>query len=231
MMQAAQPMIRVMLVDDQAATRAGFMMMLALADDIRVTMQASNGAVALEQLRSSRNHLPDVILMDVRMPVMDGIEATGIITREFPDIKVILLTTYDQDDYALAGVDHGAIGFLLKDATPERLCADVHAAYRDGAVFIPRIQRLFLDRQRRDLANMSERDAMRERFHTLTRREFEVARLVAEGLENADIAETMVLEVSSVRKMVSRILPKLGVHDRTQIAVAWYKARMGDIAA
>lgn len=224
-----KPIIRVMLVDDQTATRAGFAMMLAATDDIRVTMQAANGATAIRQLRHASTPLPEVALMDVRMPTMDGIEATGRITREFPSIRVLLLTTYDQDDYALAGVARGAVGFLLKDATPEQLCAGIRAAWRGDAAFIPRIQRLFLDRQRRDLAATTRTDAIRARFRTLTPRELEVARLVADGLENADIARTLVIEVTSVRKTISRILPKLDVHDRTQIAVAWYKARMDDI--
>lgn len=224
-----RPMIDVMLVDDQTAARANFMMMLAVSDDIRVVAQASNGASALQMLRAGTTQLPDIILMGVRMPVLDGIAATGTITREFPQIKVLLITAHDQDEYALAGVEQGAVGFLLKDTTSEQLRSDIHTAYHHGAVFSPRVQRLLLDMHRHNSIRSVEIDGLRARFRLLTKREFAVARLVAEGMTNADIARTLILEVPSVRKTISRILPKLGVHDRTQIAVSWYKARMDEI--
>lgn len=230
MQPTSSPTINVMLVDDQRPARIGFMMMLQHAEDIVVTAQASDGAMALEFLRRNPQQLPDIVLMDVRMPFMNGIEATGLITSEFPSIKVLILTTYDEDAYALDGVMHGAVGFLLKDATPETLCAEVHAAYRDGAYFIPRIQKLFLDRYAMSREAVSLNALRRSRFFTLTPREYDVAKLIAAGKDNTDIARELVIEVASVRKTVSRILPKLGVYDRTQIAVAWYEACMDQLS-
>lgn len=138
MKDARDDIIKVMLVDDMRGARTGFMMMLNNDPNIIVSSQAADGAQAIEFLRQSPQQLPDVILMDVRMPVMDGIEATGIIKEQFSQIQILILTTYDEDDYAFDGLARGASGFLLKDATPKQLRDAVHAVYNGDAVLTPK---------------------------------------------------------------------------------------------
>lgn len=176
--------IRVMLVDDMRGARTGFMMMLNNAPDIIVSCQAADGAQAIGYLRESPHQLPDVILMDVRMPVMDGIEATGIIKEEFPQIRILILTTYDEDDYAFDGLARGASGFLLKDATPRQLRDAVHAVYNGDAILTPRITGEVINRGVRTISDNARIKLLRGLFNSLSKREHEVAELVATGLSN-----------------------------------------------
>mgnify|MGYP000856540807 CR=1 FL=1 len=223
-------MTRVMVVDDQRLTRLGIALMLRRDPDTELVAEARDGREALEKLDSlslRRQLMPDVVLMDVRMPRLDGIDATRLVTARYPQIRVLVLTTYDQDDYAFAALAAGAAGFLLKDATVRQLCDAVHAVARGDAVLTPRITGELI---RRAAASPifggvggTGSSAVCE---TLTPRERQVAALVAEGMSNAEIAEKLVIEVASVRRYVSRILTKTGLRDRVQIAVAWHRADM-----
>ena len=216
--------IRVMLVDDMRGARTGFMMMLNNAPDIIVSCQAADGAQAIGYLRESPHQLPDVLLMDVRMPVMDGIEATGIIKEEFPQIRILILTTYDEDDYAFDGLARGASGFLLKDATPRQLRDAVHAVYNGDAILTPRITGEVINRGVRTISDNARIKLLRGLFNSLSKREHEVAELVATGLSNQEISERMFIETASVRRTVSRVLAKMHMRDRVQIVIAWYQA-------
>ena len=221
-------MISVMIVDDQRYERLGIAMMLKGTRDVRIVAQVENGREAVDALAeaaASGGDMPDVVLMDVRMPVMDGIDATRIITRAHPDVRVLVLTTYDQDDYALGGLSAGASGFLLKDVTSAELADAVCAVAGGDAVLTPRVTREVLGRcfPSSPLAPGGTRDPEGS-FSSLTPREAEVASLVADGLSNAEIAERLVVEPASVRRYVSRILAKTGLRDRVQVAVAWVRA-------
>ena len=223
------PRIAVMLVDDQRLARIGFALMLRKAPDIDVIAEAGNGQEALDllaQRASSYQELPDVVLMDVRMPQVDGIEATRRITQSHPSVKVLVLTTYDEDDYAFGALAAGASGFLLKDVRTPQLIAAVHAVADGDAILTPRITRQVIDRGIPRALPVEQRERVRELFATLSPREADIARLIADGLSNVEIAERLVLQQASVRRNVSRILTKLNLRDRVQIAVEWHKSGM-----
>lgn len=229
MKDARDDIIKVMLVDDMRGARTGFMMMLNNDPNIIVSSQAADGAQAIEFLRQSPQQLPDVILMDVRMPVMDGIEATGIIKEQFPQIQILILTTYDENDYAFDGLARGASGFLLKDATPKQLRDAVHAVHNGDAVLTPRITGEVLNRGVRPISDNTRIKLLRSLFDGLSKREREVAELVAAGLSNQEIAERLFIETTSVRRTVSRILARMHMRDRVQIAIAWYQSGLDQI--
>lgn len=221
--------IKVMLVDDHRFARAGFSLMLAKSATVTVIAEAANGQIALHTLATrSRNRepLPDVILMDVRMPVMDGIEATRRITVKYPTIKVLVLTTYDEDDYAFGALAAGASGFLLKDVRATQLIAAVQSVSQGDAILTPRITRRVLERSLPHTPSSAQQQSRQKMFAQLTPREFDIARLIADGLSNAEIAHKLFLQPASVRRNVSRILVKLHLRDRVQIAVEWYKSGM-----
>lgn len=223
-------MISVMVVDDQRYERLGLALMLRGAEGIRIVAQAENGREAVDALAAaSGDEMPDVVLMDVRMPMMDGIDATRIITRAHPGVKVLVLTTYDQDDYALGGLSAGTSGFLLKDVTSAELADAVRAVSSGDAILTPRITRKVLGRRFPSSPLASPRGSApthKGSFSSLTPREAEVASLVADGFSNAEIAERLVVEPASVRRYVSRILAKTGLRDRVQVAVAWVRAKV-----
>ena len=217
-----------MIVDDQRYARLGLALMIRKAPDLHVVAEAGDGQETLEVLEGLNRStgLPDVVLMDVRMPGMDGISATRAMARRFPTVKVLVLTTYDEDDYAFGGLSAGASGFLLKDVRSRDLCQAVRAVASGDAVLTPRITHEVLERGvgRVDLDERSLELAAR--FRSLTQRERETCRLVADGLSNAEIAGRLFIEPASVKRSVTRILAKLGMRDRVQIAVGWYKAKM-----
>ena len=212
----------VMIVDDQRYARLGLALMIRKAPDLHVVAEAGDGQEALEVLeRLNRSTgLPDVVLMDVRMPGMDGISATRAMARRFPTVKVLVLTTYDEDDYAFGALEVGASGFLLKDVRAAQLAQAVRAVAQGDAVLTPRVTKELIARG----VPRALPGVQRERFGALTPRELDVARLIAEGMSNEEIAERLVLQPASVRRNVSRILAKLHLRDRVQIAVAWYKS-------
>ena len=211
-----------MIVDDQRYARLGLALMIRKAPDLHVVAEAGDGQEALEVLeRLNRSlGLPDVVLMDVRMPGMDGISATRAMARRFPTVKVLVLTTYDEDDYAFGALEVGASGFLLKDVRAAQLAQAVRAVAQGDAVLTPRVTKELISRG----VPRALPGVQRERFGALTPRELDVARLIAEGMSNEEIAERLVLQPASVRRNVSRILAKLHLRDRVQIAVAWYKS-------
>ncbi|AXR74278.1 MULTISPECIES: response regulator [Auritidibacter] len=210
--------IKVMLVDDNEHTRSSYAMMLTLESDLTVVAEASDGREAIERAAETQ---PNVILMDVRMPRMDGIEATRRITGWNEAPRVLVLTTYDLDEYAFNGLAAGASGFLLKDATPDQLTAAVRAVYDGDAVVTPRITRRMLETVKWPTLPEPAADSD---FAALTEREREIARAITEGLTNAEIAERFVLTESTVKAHINRILRKLDARDRVEIVIRGHRA-------
>lgn len=223
-------MIRVMLVDDQASARMGLSMMVGRDPGLSVVATADDGGAALAELarrKGTGEPLPDVVVSDVRMPGTGGVALAREVALRFPSVRTLLLTTYDRDDYALGGLAAGAAGFLLKDATARELCRAIRALAAGGAVLTPRVTREVVARAVPDAAEDPERDRLLEALSSLSPRELETASLVGEGLSNEEVAARMVMEPASVRRNVSRVLAKLGLRDRTQLAVAWWRSGMG----
>ncbi|WP_067792460.1 response regulator [Actinomadura formosensis] len=213
----AAPPIRVVLVDDQELVRAGFRMVLDAQPDIEVVGEAGDGVKAVELLGGTR---ADVVLMDVRMPRMDGIEATRrVVARSGP--KVIILTTFDLDEYAFAALKAGAGGFLLKDAGPAQLIEAIKAVHSGDAVVAPSTTKRLLDRFAVHLPDAEEKAG--GALETLTEREGEVLRLVARGMSNAEIAGRLYVSEATVKTHMGRILMKLGLRDRVQAVVFAYE--------
>ncbi|MBO2460384.1 response regulator transcription factor [Actinomadura sp. LCR2-06] len=222
--------IRVVLVDDQELVRAGFTMVLDAQPDIEVVGEAGDGQQALDLLRTTA---ADVVLMDVRMPRMDGIEATRrVVSGEWggagaggaaPDggPKVIILTTFDLDEYAFAAIKAGAGGFLLKDAGPAQLIEAIKAVHSGDAVVAPSTTKRLLDRFALHLPDSEERAS--GALDSLTEREGEVLRLVARGMSNAEIAARLFVSEATVKTHMGRILMKLGLRDRVQAVVFAYE--------
>ena len=214
--------ITVMIVDDQKATRMGLSLIINRADDLEVVAQAVHGQDALDQLAGlvqERRPLPDVVLMDVRMPVLNGIDATARITQLYPSIRTLVLTTYDEDEFAFGALSAGASGFLLKDTRTLDLHQALRAVRSGDAILTPRITRELLNRHMlRPIASPQQRSAL-SRLERLSPREREVAELVARGLTNAEIAQRLVLATDSVKKNVTRILTKLDLRDRVQLVI------------
>ena len=209
--------LRVLVADDQALVRAGFRMILA-ADGIDVVGEATNGAEAVDAVRRSR---PDVVLMDIRMPELDGLEATRrILADALTPPRVIMLTTFDLDHYVYAALTAGASGFLLKDVTPEHLVAAVRLVRTGDALLAPAITRRLVERfaHRDDGPPVPHGD-----LAALTPRELEVLRLLAQGLSNAELAGRLHLSEATVKTHVARILAKLGLRDRVQAVVVAYR--------
>jgi DNA-binding NarL/FixJ family response regulator len=210
--------IHVVITDDQALVRAGFRMILDTQEDIEVVAEACDGEEAVAAWRRLR---PDVILMDIRMPRLDGLEAARrILDGGGSGCRVVMLTTFDLDEYIYAALRLGASGFLLKDVTPEQLIAAVRLIATGDALLAPSITRRLVERFARPPALSA---ASPEALSTLTPRELEVLKLVARGLSNAEIAATLILSEATVKTHVARILSKLEVRDRVQAVVLAYE--------
>ncbi|GIH48122.1 response regulator [Microbispora rosea] len=210
-------MIRVMLVDDQELVRTGFRMVLGAQPDIEVVGEAADGLAAVEALRAVE---ADVVLMDVRMPRMDGVEAARVICAAPDGPKVLILTTFDLDEYAFAAIKAGAAGFLLKDVPPAELISAIRSIHSGDAVVAPSTTRRLLDRF---AVLLPEGDARREDAGVLTAREREVMVQVARGLSNSEIAARLHLAEATVKTHLGRILAKLGLRDRAQVVVYAYE--------
>jgi DNA-binding NarL/FixJ family response regulator len=216
--------IRVLVTDDQALVRSGFRMILEARDDIEVVGEAEDGAEAVELARRLD---PDVILMDVRMPKLDGVEATRRLTAAGSRARVVILTTFDLDEYVHEAIRAGASGFLLKDVQPAQLVDAVRVVAAGEALLAPTVTRRLLDRFARALPGEKPPPSL----EGLTSRELEILRLVASGLSNAEIAEQLVVTEATVKTHVSSVLRKLHLRDRVQAVVAAYDAGLVQPAA
>jgi DNA-binding NarL/FixJ family response regulator len=218
---------RVMLVDDQALVRAGFRMVLDAEPDIDVVAECADGQAALDALPGRD---VDVVLMDIRMPRLDGIEATRRIVARGDTPKVLVLTTFDLDEYVYAALRAGAAGFLLKDAGPAELLAAIRAVHTGDAVVAPGPTRRLLDRFLPVLETAAQPTGA-ERLDVLTDREREVLEAVGKGLNNSEIAAAFFVAEATVKTHIGRILAKLGLRDRVQMVVLAYETglvRVGD---
>jgi DNA-binding NarL/FixJ family response regulator len=213
--------LRVLIVDDQALVRAGFAMILSAEPDIEVVGQAGNG---LEALEAAALLAPDVILMDIRMPEMDGITATRLLCEGRPGDtgcpRVIILTTFDLDEYVYAALRAGASGFLLKDTPPDDLAAAIRVVASGDALLSPSITRKLLEEFTKSMAPRKDLSGLSD----LTEREEEVLRQLARGLSNSEIADTLYVSETTVKTHVSHILTKLELRDRVQAVVAAYES-------
>ena len=209
--------IRVVIADDQPMMRAGFKAVLEATGDIQVVAEASDGA---EAVQAAGEHAPDVVLMDIRMPGMDGIEATRLLPRQ----RVLILTTFGLDQYIIEALRAGASGFLLKDAPTQEVVAAVRAVAAGDAVLSAAVTRQLLDQVARRLpAPVSQRPGELEQ---LTEREHEVLRMLATGLSNAEIAAALVVSEATIKSHVSHLLGKLGLRDRVQAVIYAYERRL-----
>ena len=207
--------VRVLVVDDQELVRAGFRLILGSADGIEVVGEAGDGAQALSAARALR---PDVVLMDVRMPDVDGITATRRITQELCDTRVLVLTTFDLDEHVYEALQAGASGFLLKDVPMEDLVAAVRAVHAGASLLSPSVTRRLVEEYAARRAQPAARDL------PLTTREREVLMLLARGLSNAEVAESLVVSEATVKTHVTQVLAKLGLRSRVQAVVFAYES-------
>ena len=210
--------VRVLLVDDDDLMRAGLRAVLSSDETIDVVGEAATGRLAVENVRLRR---PDVVLMDVRMPDLDGIAATREVLAVSPEVKVVILTTFEQDDYIFGAIDAGASGFLLKRTRPEELIAAVHSVAGGDSLLSPSVTRTVIDRMARQHTPPLQPD---RRLDELTPREREVLELVARGCSNAEIAGALVIEESTVKTHVKRVLMKLQVRDRIHAVIFAYES-------
>ncbi|MGA4850207.1 response regulator [Streptomyces sp. G5(2025)] len=216
--------IRVLIADDQMMVREGFSVLLNAMPDIEVVGEAVNGREAIERVRELA---PDVVLMDIRMPELNGIEATREIVASHGASKVLVLTTFDLDEYVYQALRAGASGFLLKDASARQLADGVRVVASGEALLAPTVTRRLIT----EFSRMAETPRLSaavqaQQYGELTERETEVLVLIAQGLSNAEIASHLVVAESTIKTHVSRVLVKLGLRDRTQAAVFAYEARL-----
>ena len=209
---------RVLIADDQALVRAGFRKLLESAPDIEVVGEAQDGREAVDQ---ARRLLPSLVLMDIRMPRLDGIEATRRLTADGGGIRVLILTTFGLDEYVYEALRAGASGFMLKDAPPEELLAAITVIARGDALIAPAVTRSVIE----EFVRRSPAPAAPARqLEDLTTREHEVLALLARGLSNAEIAERLVVSDGTVKTHVAHVLAKLGVRDRVQAVIVAYES-------
>lgn len=212
-------MINVILADDQNLVREGLKMLLSLDTDINVTAEAENGEQLIHLLNIS---LPDVILMDVRMPVMNGVEATGIIKKLYPKVKIIILTTFNEDEYIFNGIKNGADGYILKDAGSDDIIKAIKTTYNGNVHLAPQVAtKLVRAYNSINIKNDFYNNVFREKgvLTELTSREQEVAKLIAKGHSNKEICKILFLTEGTVRNYVTKILEKLELNNRTELAV------------
>jgi DNA-binding NarL/FixJ family response regulator len=210
--------VRVLIVDDDDLMRAGLRGVLSSDERIEVVGEAADGREAAYRTRLLR---PDVILMDIRMSDLDGIAATREVLAEFPDVRVVILTTFEEDDYIFGALSAGASGFLLKRTSPEELIAAIHTIHAGDSLLSPSVTSRVIERTARRPTPDASRDP---RLEELTPRERDVLELIARGLSNAEIAAELVVEESTVKTHVKRVLSKLGARDRVQAVIIAYES-------
>ena len=210
--------VRVLIVDDDDLMRAGLRGVLSSDEGIDVVGEAGDGRDALYRARLLE---PEVVLMDVRMPDLDGITATRELLAVSPEVRVVVLTTFEQDDYIFGALSAGASGFLLKRSKPEDLITAIHTVAAGEALLSPSVTSRVIERMAHEPAPDQERD---ERLDELTSREREVLELIARGLSNAEIADELTIEASTVKTHVKNVLSKLGVRDRLQAVIFAYES-------
>jgi DNA-binding NarL/FixJ family response regulator len=213
-----EPRVRVLIVDDDDLMRAGLRGVLSSDDAIEVVGEASDGRDAVYRTRLLR---PEVVLMDVRMPDLDGISATREVLGAFPEVRVVILTTFEEDDYIFGALSAGASGFLLKRTRPEELVAAIHTIAAGDSLLSPSVTSRVIERMAGQPAPDATHDA---RLAELTPREREVLELIARGLSNAEIADALVIEESTVKTHVKRVIGKLAVRDRVQAVIFAYES-------
>ena len=211
--------IGVLVVDDQALVRRGFRMILEIESDLRVVGEAADADEAVSLAAELR---PDVVLMDVRMPGRNGIAATREILTATPEVRVVMLTTFDMDEYVYEALQAGASGFLLKDVQPELLVAGIRAVHAGESLLAPTVTRRMIESFLERTPKVSR--ATRRRWESLTPREREILGLLARGLTNGEIAATLVLSETTVKTHVGRVLTKLGLRDRVQAVIYAYES-------
>jgi DNA-binding NarL/FixJ family response regulator len=213
--------IRVLVADDQSMVRAGFRMLLADEDDIEVVAEAQNGVEAVD--KAARFH-PTVVLMDIRMPELDGLEATRRILAVDPEARVLVLTTFDLDEYIYEALSAGASGFVLKDDPPEQLIAAIRTVAGGNALLSPAVTKRVIHQFAR-----IQRSSPPKHLDELTAREMEVFRLIARGLSNAEIAKELFVSETTVKTHVAHVLTKLSVRDRVQAVVLAYECGLAGV--
>ena len=209
-------MIRVLIVDDQELFRESLKVVLGVSENIQVTDAVSGVAQALA---SAEKKLPDVVLMDIRMPGMDGVEGTRLFKKRWPDIKIIVLTTFDDDDYIFGALKYGASGYLLKGSSISKLSESIRIAYEDGAIITPTVATKVLQQFSSMAQHSSRLQVDREAVRDISKNEWQIIQTVGSGMSNKEIARELSLSEGTVRNSISSILFKLGLRDRTQLAI------------
>lgn len=213
-------MINVILVDDQLIVREGIKMILSLDDEINIIKEAENGRQLLELL--NEGNLPDVILMDVRMPIMDGVEAAKIVKEIYKDIKVIILTTFNEDEYIFEGIKNGVDGYILKDAGSDYIIKAIKTAYNGNMLLDPEVTAKIVKAYNSiasDKQTPTQINEYKKKLEMLTQRELEVAKLVAQGKSNKEICHMLFLTEGTVKNYLTKIFEKLEFTSRTELAL------------
>ncbi len=210
--------IKIMIADDQRLMREGLKTILELEEDMAVTGLAENGRDVLDKMADAQ---PDVILMDIRMPVMDGVECTGIVKQRYPGVKVLILTTFDDDGFIIEALKNGAAGYLLKDLSSEKLVGAIRDVYEGNSIMQPEIAAKLISRITGVKSSTADDPAGPEqkRPEGLTDRERDVLRLVGKGLSNAEIAKNLFISEGTVKNYISNLYGKLEVNDRSKLTL------------
>lgn len=209
-------MIRVMIADDQVIVREGLKKILSLDNEIEVVSEASNGYEVLENLSK---HIVDIILMDVRMPKMDGIKCSNLVKKDYPNIKIIILTTFNEDDYIFDGINSGISGYLLKDSEIDYIIKSIKEAFNNKMIFDPSVTPKLINA----LSNKSTKPNKAEILDLLTAREKDIVKLVIDGKSNNEISDILFISEGTVKNYISKILKKLNLQRRTQLSALFLK--------
>ena len=209
-------MIKVLIVDDQELFRESLKVVLSVSDNIRVTDAVSGVAQALKSAEQDR---PDVVLMDMRMPGTDGVEGTRVFKKRWPEIKIIVLTTFDDDDYIFGALKNGASSYLLKGSSISKLSESIRIAYEDGAIITPAVATKVINQFSQMAQGSSRLQVDKEAVKDISKSEWQIIQTVGSGMSNKEIAQELSLSEGTVRNSISNILFKLGLRDRTQLAI------------